>query len=508
MKLYSNAQGDTSSPLSPHSSSHYFLLFIYLVVVIRIWIMQLGTSLWLDETLTYWNVMKGVSEVLPRSAVCAGQFQLYMLITALSAKLFGLNEIGLRIPSLIASFGSSWLMFRLGRRFSDTETGIFAAILFVCMPEISFYAYNARPYSLMIFCSLWAVWQLVQLHDTGAWRHVVGYAVAAAAMIYIHYISLPFLIVMVIYSVLQPDNKIFNTYHRAIVAHTLTFILIAPLVYIILVHGKDTASLSFTGTPNIYNYIQSVFSNYVLFVIISVIACKIFLNLRLSDFSNIYNKYSLFIILWFLVPVTTLYLVSVLTDYKLFISRYYSLSFPALTLMQAAILQKIRHDMFRYVLITACCIVGIFYAGNGGIKVESNEDWRGALNKVNEITESTKVPLFFNSGLVETLQPGWELQTANHHLLSPLSSYPVNTRVVALPVKLDDKSRPYLEKYITKEITAVNKFIVVLRTASNSGSVDKWIHEYSTPKGFNRREIGNFNGVMVVLYEQTKQNLT
>jgi uncharacterized membrane protein len=481
---------------------HYFLLFIYLVVVFRLWIMPLGTSFWIDETVTYWNVMKGTSEVLRRSAACAGQFQLYMFITALSAKFFGLNEIGLRLPSIVASIGSSWLMFRIGQRFSDTETGIFAAIFFVCFPEISIYATSARSYSLVILFSLLAVWQLIKLHDTGEWRHVAGYTVAAALMIYMHYITAPFLIVLLLYSVLQHNKSDITTKHRAIIAHTLLFIIITPLIFIILDSGKDTPSLSTSGTPNIYHFIRAIINDYVLFVFFSVLACKIFLKIKTCDFYYFYKKYDLFITIWLLIPIASLYMISVFTEYKVFLYRYYIISYPALILFLAAALQKIRHNMFRYIVLSSSCIIAI--SSSGGMNAIPMEDWRGALTTVKAMAEATKIPLLFNSGLVETLQPGWELQSANHQLLSPLSAYPINTRVVALPAALNEKSRPYLETHIAKEITSVKKFIVVLRIESNSGAVDRWIQEYARPHGFTRREVGNFRGVLVVFYEQKK----
>jgi len=479
---------------------HLFLVFTYLAVAFRLWIMPLGSSFWIDETLTYWNVMKGVSEVFTRSAACSGQFQLYMLITALSAKFFGLSEIGLRLPSVVASLLSTWLMFRIAQRFSDTETGIFAAILFVCFPEIALFSISARPYSLVILCSLLAVWQLVKLHDTGKWRHLAGYTTAAAMMFYMHYITAPFLLVLVLYSILHHKRGDATTNKRAVLAHTLLFITISPLIFIILGSGKDNPSLSTSGTPNIHHFVSAIITDYVKFILFSVLACKIFLRIKIHEFTCLYSRYGRFILVWLLMQISALYILSVFTEYKLFLFKYYVISYPALVLFLAAAIQKIRKNMFRYMLLLSSCIVAISISG--GITATPMEDWRGALTKVNAMAEATQIPLLFNSGLVETLQPGWELQNASDHLLCPLSAYPVNTRVVALPVALNEKSRPYLETHIAKEISSFKKFIVVLRVGSDSGAVDKWINEYTRPLGFVRSEVGSFRGVLVVLYEQ------
>lgn len=506
----SGAHGAKITPQINELRLRYFLLFIYLVVASRLWIMPIGLSLSLDETLTYWNVMKGTSEVLPRSAASAGHFQLYMFITALSAKFFGLNEFGLRLPSIVASIGSSWLMFRLGQRFSDTETGIFAAILFVCMPAISWHAYNARPYSLVVICALWAVWQLVKLHDSGEWRYIAGYTVAAASMVYMQLISVPFLIVLWVYSFLQFGENNKSTKQKVILAHALSLLMLTPILYKILLvmneiynnsalYGKETPKMKYFGNHSYY-FIRAIFTDYILCIIAILLTCTLMLKMKISEFCYIFNNNKLFMLMWLMIPVTSVYLISTLFEYQVFLSRYYIVSYLALVLILAAVLQKIRNNNFRYIAFISFCIVGVFYCG--GIKIVPFEDWRGALTAVKEITEPTRILLLFNSGLAETIEPGWELQTADHHLLSPLAAYPVNTRVVALPVALNNKSRPYLEAYVAKEIASVKRFAVVLRIESNSGDVDRWIQDYAKTQGFIRCEIGNFIGVLVVFYEQ------
>ena len=497
----SDVQGATSVYQFSECKLRYLLLLIYMIVVFRLWIMPLGSSLWLDETLTYWNVMEGVSHVFERSAACAGQFQLYMFITALSTKFFGLNEFGLRLPSIIASIGSSWLIFRIGQRFSDTETGIFAAILLVCIPQVYLYASNARPYALVILCSLWAFWQLVKLHDTEDWRHVAGYAVAAAAMVYMHYISAIFLIVLVFYSVLRLKPSVA---YKVIWANFALIVLILPLLFIIFTTSKDTAIISFVDTPKTSQLISAVMSSYVITTIIICLACKIFLRNKVESFFPLYNIHiTVFLTLWLILPIVSCYIVSVVSDYKIFVDRYYIVSYSGLALLLASALQKIRHTMFRYMALISLCVISVFTIGVKEFYPSLHcEDWRGALATVRTIAEPMQIPVFFNSGLVETLQPNWEHQSADHNLLSPLSAYPVKTRVIPLPPVLNSKSSSYLASKVSHEISSQNRFIVVLRRLSNENWVDKWIQEYSIPRGFERRELADFQGVLVVLYER------
>ncbi len=50
-------------------------------------------------------------------------------LQAASARLFGLNEFSLRLPSVLAALGWVWALVAFGRRHTDRETGILAGIL-------------------------------------------------------------------------------------------------------------------------------------------------------------------------------------------------------------------------------------------------------------------------------------------------------------------------------------------------------------------------------------------
>lgn len=466
--------------------------------------MPLGKSFWVDETLTYWNVMHGIAEVIPRSSLCTGQFQLYMLITAMSAKIFGLNELGIRLPSIVAALCSSLLMFILGKRYSDTETGIIAAVLFVCMPVICLNASNARPYSLVVLCSLWALWQLTRFHDTGKWRHLVGYVIAATLMVYMHYISSPFLIVLMLYSALLLKNDNSSKY-KTLLAHISIIVALLPLAYLIIISNKDTALLSFVPTPSLYNYVGMILTDYVMFVIVIILLCKMSLRIKISDLYSIHDNCILFVLLWLIIPITSLYLISVFTEYKIFVQRYFITSYPALVLILASAIRKIERDMFRYVALISSCIVGTLLIGEINIKIL--EDWRGALTKVNELAGPMQIPMLFNSGMVETNQPGWELQNADHHLLSPLSAYPTNTQIIALPANVTEKSLHYLETYVTEKIRSAKSFLVVLRTDNKDRSIEQWTNGYALSHGFKRTNIDSFHGIIIILYQQLELNL-
>ncbi|MFA7403983.1 MAG: glycosyltransferase family 39 protein [Pelobacteraceae bacterium] len=496
---------NNSTPLVAERRLHYFLLFIYLVVVFRLWIMPLGSSLWLDETVTYWNVMYGPLKSLARSTEIAGQFHLYMLIESMSVKLFGLNEIALRLPSVVASCLSSCLIYRLAKRFSSGETGMFAAIMFVCMPEICLESSNARPYALTILCSLCAISQLIKLHDSFRWRYVVGYVMAATLMVYMHHISAPFLFVFVMYSLIFTNGSLDHL--RIYIIHISVFVLLIPLVYLVVFTGKNTSILSFAGTPGIYTLIRTIVTDLVLVILLCYYASKISLKNEVKGLLPFYNKQiDAFLCLWFICPVLLFYAISLATDYKLFYPRYMILAYPALVLLLAAILQKNRLVLSRYAtLIIVCAFSIITIGGKERYPSLHNEDWRGALSAAKGIAVTSNIPILFNSGYLVTFQQEWKSQTSDDWELSPLSAYQVKTRVIPLPLRLTPNAGDYLETNVLKQILSEQSFVVVHR--GQSSSVDSWVNDHVRDRGYERLKQGYFAGVSVILYKKHRDLL-
>ena len=89
----------------------------------RLWIIALGTiavtqlrfglittSFWLDETGTWWIVKDGARVAVRWSLSWSGQSPLFYLIAWFSSRLFGLNEVALRIPSVLAMSGAIYFL--------------------------------------------------------------------------------------------------------------------------------------------------------------------------------------------------------------------------------------------------------------------------------------------------------------------------------------------------------------------------------------------------------------
>jgi len=141
-----------------------YLLIAVLAAAGYLWISPLSSSLWLDETVTYWVVKDGLREAVdalfaisshPRTTRCSG-WSWGSVARARSC---------LRLPSVIAAAGAALLLYRLGTRLVDREAGLLAATAFACVIGIGGVPANARPYATALMVAVAGTLALVRWLD-------------------------------------------------------------------------------------------------------------------------------------------------------------------------------------------------------------------------------------------------------------------------------------------------------------------------------------------------------
>lgn len=98
--------------------------------VLRLLVLPVRSSFWLDETGTYWVIKDGLANLFARTRDWSGQSPLYYLVAWLAHFAPGRTEVVLRLPSLIAMIAAAWLLYKLAARLLDAETAPFAVLIF------------------------------------------------------------------------------------------------------------------------------------------------------------------------------------------------------------------------------------------------------------------------------------------------------------------------------------------------------------------------------------------
>ncbi len=135
-------------------------------------------SFWVDEAATISAVDRTFPDMMRMLGNIDAVHGFYYLLMYGWTSLFGLSELSLRLPSLLAVALAAGLLAAIGRRLGSPAYGFAAAVLFVLLPRTQYIATDARSYALALAASVAATYFLVRLRARPERRFWVGYAAA------------------------------------------------------------------------------------------------------------------------------------------------------------------------------------------------------------------------------------------------------------------------------------------------------------------------------------------
>lgn len=498
----SNAGGDTRRAVANESSQLKIYFMLAALCIVRLWVMPMTSSFWLDETTTYWSAYKGIGAAVSRSQFWPGQNALFSLIEAIVIRVGGQSEFVLRLPSLLAALGAVWLLFRLGTRLFDRETAAFSVVVFVSLQEMFATAANARPYALGLLLVVASTWELVRWLDTNRKRNLVLYILLAATVPYFHYLFATIFIVHGIYAWYRVRTQGTRPFRQGAFAVLGILILVSPLAWN-ATQGKhlSTAS-SFTSTPDFQELFSAgmpaVLGTGILLGIL--VGYALYSGLKAEGSAEPGRDVLILLITWFFVPIVVLFAVSRLTAFKVFVSRYYLPAFPALALLVG---WGVRHLTQRLRIVVAGSVALTAIASFGMHHFWVNpylEDWRGAAKEVRAATIDQNTPVLVRTGLIETAKPRWNVDIdPDSPLLAPLSKYPVPGHIFLVPAALSEESVRYMNGLSSGILDTANQFVYLTRDIGDP--YQAWLRgKFSTQ--FAMSKLGHQDGVSVFVFRR------
>jgi 4-amino-4-deoxy-L-arabinose transferase-like glycosyltransferase len=439
------------------------------------------SSLWLDETGTFWVVKDGLREVVSRSWQWSGQSALYYVSAWTGLRLapyIGL-ECALRLPSLLGMAAAVVLIYCLGKHLMDARVGAVAALAFLCLPDVSFATIDARPYALALAVLLAAMLCFFKWLDTGRPLFAVLYAIGVALVVYAHYLFALGLVAQLVYG-LRRRRSIAALW---VASGTLCLPLAAQLAQFF--HTKQ--SHSFAGTPDI----DALFAAIVRPVVAGAAALAAIGRGKSEDPPR--EAPWAFLFTWLLFPPTILFVLSVFTDTKLFVARYFLSCAPAAALLAAYVIVRCSGIRLASGILLVSLAFRVMQAGppHGG------EDWRGAMQTVRSQAVAGDAVLVA-SGFVEaapnaTLPPGLSDVLYAPQLAYSLESFirlPYTFDAAAVPEGLAGRRRVFL---VTRRATLTSVCAAALYENLLGRTLD----------GYRSRTVGDFGAVSVLRFERT-----
>jgi mannosyltransferase len=379
-------------------SERLWIIAIGAMVVIQLWFGMIGTSFWLDETGTWWIVKDGAAEAVRRAFSWSGQSPLFYLVAWLSSRVFGLNEVALRIPSVLAMTGAIYFLHRIAERLYDRASATVVAFVFLCV--VSFYAVDARPYALAMLCLTASTWALLRWLDANRPLDAFLYATIAALAVYAHCILSMGLAAGVIYAAVtvwkEPRRLMCLAFLQIAIA-----LVCVPLVPELRSFYATRSTHTFTSLPTVGDLLAGFIPCSIAGALILMTWVYMAVRGRADIAGKCTRRAALLIGTWALFAPLVLFLLPAFADLRLFVDRYYSSALPGQALLVGGMLSSIRSRVVRKALLLVLGAASILAQGRLTANSHGNEDWRAAMAFVQK--EAGPAPVLLVSPFAEAV---------------------------------------------------------------------------------------------------------
>ncbi len=139
-----------------------------------------GPSYTPDESATLSAVHRSFPQLIYMIGKIDAVHGAYYLVMWVVVRVVGTGELATRLPSALAMAATAAVTAAIGRRLVSPRAGLAAGLVFAVLPEVSFYAQDARPYALMTLFATLASYALVRVLQAGPGGRrdwLVGYGV-------------------------------------------------------------------------------------------------------------------------------------------------------------------------------------------------------------------------------------------------------------------------------------------------------------------------------------------
>lgn len=390
------------------------LLFAFFVLLIAL--MPWNSSLWLDETISYWVIKEGPVPLFSRAVGFQGQSPLYYYLLWAWSRLFGISEPALRALSGAFFLLSCVALVRFTRRLADA-VAVAPTLLVFSISEFMLVAFvSVRPYALAICLSLWSLLFLDEWILNRSRLRAAAYVVLSVLVFYAHYLfALSFL--------LHPGVLFCRRRGAEWKSTGFLWLLIAagcvPGLFQLATLASRSSELSFALVPSVLDLGRVLLPPPVAVVLLfSLMLSRVLTQFPFRPSIDEQARRTLqFAAVWWLVPAMIFFAMSRFGPLSFFVPRYFLWYTGGLALTAGVIFGGLSKVGAKF-LVPSLAVISFIYLGQLQWQIE---DWRGATKIACAKSDST---IFFYSGLIESSLIGWiEDPGKKEYLSAPMEYY-------------------------------------------------------------------------------------
>lgn len=242
----------------------FFIMIAVLGLVLRVLFIDKPSGFWHNEMVMYNQTMAGSIKAIIDSSVNADvHFPLYQIFLAGWIKLFGNDDIAIRLFSVFAGVLNVIAAYFAGKEFKDGKTGNLFAFLTAINATLIFYSQEVKFYIFLSLFVTLSLYFIVRMFRYNKPLDYAGYVVANAFIIYTFTIGILYVIaqglILLGYAIYKRREYLKNF----LIANVVLVLSILPCAVFILTHMGKYEGASWIFTSNIFTIfvlIQNYFS--------------------------------------------------------------------------------------------------------------------------------------------------------------------------------------------------------------------------------------------------------
>jgi hypothetical protein len=461
-----------------------------------VWVLAIRAPFWVDETLSYWQIAGGFKQIWTRS-VQGNSFAAYAYILWLTNGLFGNSEVVLRIPSVLAMLAAVYVFYRCARMLFAWDVALIATVFFMLPRAIAFAAIDVRPYAFALLLSNLTILAFLRWTKTTKTIYSALMGASAAGIIYFHYLFATVLVALAIYYLLTRGlSKMKADLPQTAIALGCFVILLLPVlprlwyIYQSRVEHSSANAPRFLAVLHVLNPGKGQW-----FVLAGVVLMAAVVRGLAISRREVWTKLLLCLSLT-LVPILSLYAISVMSSVHIFLPRYLLAAAPGIALCWGWFSSCIKLRPLRGLFCLAFAALCTLQAYGSVAAYKHEVSWKGALAFADENASRDHAPLLMCSPLVEADFQPMPAEAKESVLYAPLIYYKVKSPVVPLPRTLNEEADRQVRQFLQLAAQEHLRFLVL--APGQSVPIADLLASYSQGS-YSSRVLGVFdNEIMVV----------
>lgn len=473
----------------------YSTYALALAVSISIWFAAIRAPLFLDETGTWWQISAGVSQIWPRQNL---NFPVYNYILWLFTKVLGTSETALRIPSVLAMLGATWLMYRIARELFDRDVAVLSTIIFCIHPIIVFASINIRPYAFGALAITAAIYTLLRLRRSDSNWLAAIFGFLSACILYAHYLFigiLPALLLCLFVFKRHTPKILWRQFAIAIAVFAAACLPIIPGVRFMLHTGGAHV---YDPSPNTGDLIWTIAPGFIPFLIGGAILLTGALAAKKPSHQdsqvNLENWKLLFCASIALLPLLILYGVSVATPIHMFEARHRLVAVPGIALCWGLLITRYLTRSTRLVLCVALLVAIVYRYDISSFRNRHVVSWKYAIDVAQKNTSIDGAPVVVCSSFPEADYVSMPLHNAKESRFFPqFSYYKLSAPLIPLPRALNDQAIRLGSQFLAEATQKHERFLAMADH-----------HSYKTLDWLASKASGSYNVRTLGIYDDNK----